>query len=489
MKHAFQFALLLCAGALAISSANAQWRCLYATWDDDQTDINAIGSNPASVGVIKENMFVALVSNPTECYPLPYVNADSGNGRKYSYGYGSAATGQFYVWSDGGFDQVSFLLARKVKAMKDSLIYVSNNDPDHNLLVLKYYKDTVTVVPVPGTGVYPRQQTGTNPIFGVEVDTSGYVYVCNDTSTGVKNDLKIYKPIKQWTSSHTDAPIATIDLPDGIYRGLGVSPDGKQLFVCDYANRKVLKYKGSPATGYTADAAFSFTMSAADTFTNGVKPGPLGLAYLPGNNILAVACQSWRGGGAGYTWGRVYFLNPNNGAYISADTNLYRIDEAMWNFIQTGRYNNRPNGTTPGNASGYSSVYDVKFDEKKNLYTQSYYGWTVEKWAYNGTLPVIVVTGVEEIGAGLPTGYALSQNYPNPFNPATTIDFSVPASGFVSLKVFDLLGREVATLVDEQKAAGSYRATFDATSLPSGTYFYALKAGSYSGVKKMALVK
>ena len=88
-----------------------------------------------------------------------------------------------------------------------------------------------------------------------------------------------------------------------------------------------------------------------------------------------------------------------------------------------------------------------------------------------------------------PDQCVLLQNYPNPFNPTTTIDFTLPSAGFVSLKVYDLLGREVMTLLNEQKAAGTYRATFDATNLPSGTYFYVLRAGSFNDVKKMTLVK
>jgi hypothetical protein len=182
-------------------------------------------------------------------------------------------------------------------------------------------------------------------------------------------------------------------------------------------------------------------------------------------------------------------VNVNNGNLISTDTTLNYINTALWNFVQTGTYQTRGGGTVPGNASGYTSTYDVKWDAAKNLYTQSYYGWTVDKWQYNGTLPTITLTGVEEIGDMLPSGYVLSQNYPNPFNPTTAIDFTLPASGFVSLKVYDLLGREVMTLVNEQKAAGTYRATFDASNMPSGTYFYALKAGSFNSVKKMTLVK
>ena len=89
----------------------------------------------------------------------------------------------------------------------------------------------------------------------------------------------------------------------------------------------------------------------------------------------------------------------------------------------------------------------------------------------------------------LSDSYKLNQNYPNPFNPATTIEFSLFKSGFVSLKVFDVLGQEVATLVDERKGVGNYLVTFDARDLPSGTYFYALSSGGFSEMKKMLLLR
>ncbi len=260
---------------VAVSTAGAQWRCLYATYDDN-ADGNAIGSNTASVGVIKDNMFIALVSNSTECYMLPYVNADSMNGRKYTYGYGGDVTGKYQVWTDGGFDQVTFLDAMKIKATPDSLIYVANNDPEHNILVFKFTGDTITVVPVPSTGVYPRQQTGSSKIHGIDVDANGYVYVCNDTTTSGTTDIKVYKPVSQWTVGHADAPTCTVDLPDGVYKGIAVSPDGKMIFVCDYANRKVLKFRGTPTTGYTADTGFNFALSAGDTTSSGLTGGPAG---------------------------------------------------------------------------------------------------------------------------------------------------------------------------------------------------------------------
>jgi photosystem II stability/assembly factor-like uncharacterized protein len=89
----------------------------------------------------------------------------------------------------------------------------------------------------------------------------------------------------------------------------------------------------------------------------------------------------------------------------------------------------------------------------------------------------------------LPSEYSLEQNYPNPFNPSTRIPFSVRGSGFVSLKVYDILGREVRALVNENLQTGSYEVTFDATGLASGVYFYRLLAGAFTQTKRMLLLK
>ncbi|MBS1513795.1 MAG: T9SS type A sorting domain-containing protein [Bacteroidetes bacterium] len=88
-----------------------------------------------------------------------------------------------------------------------------------------------------------------------------------------------------------------------------------------------------------------------------------------------------------------------------------------------------------------------------------------------------------------PEGYYLAQNYPNPFNPSTSIAFEIREKGFVTLKVYDVLGNEVMQLVNEKKEAGSHVVQFDAKSLPSGTYFYKLTKDNFSDVKKMVLVK
>jgi hypothetical protein len=83
----------------------------------------------------------------------------------------------------------------------------------------------------------------------------------------------------------------------------------------------------------------------------------------------------------------------------------------------------------------------------------------------------------------------LAQNYPNPFNPSTTIRYQLPQDGMVTLKVYDILGSEVATLVNEQKAAGRFEVNFDASRLASGVYIYKITSGGYVSSKKMLLVK
>ena len=101
-----------------------------------------------------------------------------------------------------------------------------------------------------------------------------------------------------------------------------------------------------------------------------------------------------------------------------------------------------------------------------------------------------IQTDVEQIDNEIPNSYLLSQNYPNPFNPTTTINFSIPTDNFVTLKVFDVMGREVSTLINGHKNAGSYSIPFDATNLASGVYYYKLIAGSsFSQTKKMILLR
>jgi hypothetical protein len=100
-----------------------------------------------------------------------------------------------------------------------------------------------------------------------------------------------------------------------------------------------------------------------------------------------------------------------------------------------------------------------------------------------------IPTSITEIENALINDFALEQNYPNPFNPTTTITFSIPTAETVTLKIYNIAGQEVATLVNERKDAGRYQFSFNASQLASGMYFYRIKAGSFEATKRMALLK
>ena len=99
------------------------------------------------------------------------------------------------------------------------------------------------------------------------------------------------------------------------------------------------------------------------------------------------------------------------------------------------------------------------------------------------------ISTVAENESAIPTFYSIEQNYPNPFNPSTEIQFSLPRRSFVTLKMFDIVGREVATLVLQELDAGTHRTRWDAAAMPSGVYFYRLQAGAFTDAKKLIIVR
>ena len=113
---------------------------------------------------------------------------------------------------------------------------------------------------------------------------------------------------------------------------------------------------------------------------------------------------------------------------------------------------------------------------------------TIIAWVKNGA-PESSTSNVSVVDAGAIRTFELKQNFPNPFNPTTTIQFSVPVSGQVRLTLFDVIGKERATLIDQSMAAGSYQYHLNASTLPSGVYYYRLQSADAVLVKKLLLVK
>ena len=160
-------------------------------------------------------------------------------------------------------------------------------------------------------------------------------------------------------------------------------------------------------------------------------------------------------------------------------TNPYGFENGNW----------QPSSGSPaltGSSFSWTQLTDPYFTQTTFVGAFGQTNWA-SNWAQFN--PVNYTIGISRISGEVPSKFVLTQNYPNPFNPSTKIKFSVPNSGLVSLKVYDVSGREVANLVNENLAVGTYEFAFNASKLNSGVYFYKLSSGSFSETKKMMLVK
>ncbi len=142
-------------------------------------------------------------------------------------------------------------------------------------------------------------------------------------------------------------------------------------------------------------------------------------------------------------------------------------------------------GTSP---SQYTNVYLWNTGQPYN-YTKIYNPMWQYNTRHNGVFGDIPIVGIPETNKNIPDKFELFQNYPNPFNPVTNIKYMISNNGYVNLKVYDILGKEIKTLVKEYKKAGAYEVSFSAQNLPSGIYFYRLNVGDFSDTKIMTLIK
>ena len=155
------------------------------------------------------------------------------------------------------------------------------------------------------------------------------------------------------------------------------------------------------------------------------------------------------------------------------------VGDTLWTRTYGGEWQEEIADIVETSDGGFAAVgYTYSFDESNfpNIY--------FVKTDANG-----LITDVKDHNHLNEIRFSLNQNYPNPFNPRTSIEYKVGSLGAVTLKVYDILGNEVATLVKEEKPAGTYKVTWSAANLPSGVYFYQLKAGSFTATKKLLLLK
>lgn len=261
-------------------------------------------------------------------------------------------------------------------------------------------------------------------------------------------------------------------LPDASY--------GNTYFVNTFS-RSILK---------TTDFGHSWTVSRYPTGPGGVG---VGCAFKDSLNGLAASYFGERSNKAARTidGGKSWILiNPP--MQIPSIYFLNYVNESDGFYITTSHNNiGAPEPTTPGSMYTMDNGETwIKIDDRPHgptSFTKSGVGWnggaydTIYKW--NSKLTDVENT--EEIVKD----YRLEQNFPNPFNPSTSISYSIPTNEFVNLAVFDILGREVKTLVNEQKNAGKYKIQFNASNLATGVYIYRIKAGQFEQTRKLILIK
>jgi hypothetical protein len=240
---------------------------------------------------------------------------------------------------------------------------------------------------------------------------------------------------------------------------------------CMAVNRKT---NGMVIT-YTADessnlnikytyAANGFTWVAHNVLTN--QAYNESRSYISGSNQQSGAFRViWVSSGTGFD-SVIYMSTSTIATGFTGRTLVSRVHDATTS-LAPSLTSYMLNGTSPGGGVIYA-------------------GFGPSKIWFNGSG---ITTEIDPISEIIPQNFSLSQNYPNPFNPVTKISFAIPKNNFVTLKIYDISGREVATLINKEMTAGEYEATFDATKLSSGVYFYKISSGNFSDVKKMMLIK
>ena len=204
-----------------------------------------------------------------------------------------------------------------------------------------------------------------------------------------------------------------------------------------------------------------------------------GWVTIPGITSTPAVIKKTTDGGS--SWNSMTFPSTTN---TSPHSIKFFDQNTGWCAANKGMYISTNGGASwviQYQSIGSASFYDCAFIGRDS-------GWAVGQNMIIRTVNGNVIS-VNQISSNVPSGFSLNQNYPNPFNPATKISFDIKNSTFASLKIFDMTGKEIKALVNENIAAGSYEINFNAGELNSGVYFYTLKTNEFTETKKMMLVK
>jgi hypothetical protein len=373
---------------------------------------------------------------------------------------------------------------------------------DFDMLIVKYNSSGGFQWDYTGGG------SGFDRCIDIKVDNSGNVYACGtDVITNVFSKIvtlkfqpdgnqMMYTYLENGIDSNDGASSLAIDAQGNVYTTGFVETLNQRL------NIALVKYNPSGTQQWVR--YYNGSSNGADA-PNEMKIDAAGNIYITGysyntlTNLDYITLKYSSSGGSLWTARYIgdYLAGDNypTGIALDASGNVY-VTGRSWESsagsdITTVKYSSsgslqwamKRNGNI--NSSYLEAGYCIAVDNINNVFVAG----------VNDAPDAIVIKyvqapiGIQQTGSELPKQFELGQNYPNPFNPETNIEFSVPNAGFVRLALFDILGREVSELINQDLNAGKYKYNLNAGSLSSGVYFYRLTSGSFSEVKKMNLIK
>lgn len=434
MKNTFKMLLLM---LLSLSSlVFAQWNNAGGFPTDDFAS-----NNPGGHAVAVDPAGKVWIGN--------YYNV---TGDTIFNGTSWVGTRAIHVYNPDG-SEVSFspILTITVGGVTDSLIGFTNRGfrtaPDGNILVSSgnrlYKLDYQT-----GEGLAKVIPDPVNSLTAPACDTLGNVYIA---TVAPGNPVKIYSPDLSLYLGNV------VDASKGYSRSFEVSADGNKVYWAGYTNHKVYVYsRPDEFSPYSLSDSVMFGFDC-ESFT-----------WSPDRTLLWASAGSYNDM-PNRDPDHTTFYTP--GTWYAWDLTSNTITDSINTIFTTPNDPNlRPRG--------------LAFNPEYNVAYVAYFGSSLPTFQkFDKTV------GVEDQGEVVVNGYKLSQNYPNPFNPTTKISFELSASGFTTLKIYDMLGNEVATLVQNELTAGSHSVNFNASDLASGTYMYQLNVNGTRITNKMVLLK
>lgn len=394
-----------------------------------------------------------------------------------------------------------------------------------------YSKQPITDINAPGVevvklGVPENSQLIEHLLLAPNTDqlvTYYYAVMCKDFAGNLsalsQNSQAVTNTAKGRATVSLAAPTNTFVADGNLQEWAGITPfrmfpsDGTGFVV---TNTTVSGDNDLSALGYVA-ADNQFLYVAFDVNDDIIVKNTQPQSYLNDAADIYLGLYNWhgfphtnyrRGSEPDYhirfAWNRVIIDNLGVDSLVGTGPDYYWEEKFPSGYVVEFRVR-WTDLAVPGNdevftpVEGYRIPIDFSFNDadatgsREGILTYSPYNedqsWNdVSRWLYTWIGNKWEPTDVNDDNMS-PDKYALSQNYPNPFNPSTSIKYAIEKPGMVSLKVYDVLGREIATLVNQEQTTGVYTVQFDASALSSGIYFYKLESGSFSQVNKMMLIK